>query len=420
MTQAQKIAIASVVFLCLAVIGYFIFTGGPEQADPPAGDELAQQDGTPTDTTDPTLAGVRPSDADTWDDMAGTNLADAARTQLGEPPRRDDRQPTDLELTDADMAATVTTPGSAPGRIPGIAPGTTPGTTPATPGTTLGGTETTATGSTTPRTDTPAEMTSDVPRTPTRTQPAEPAVDRTPERTTTTATPARPIIDEAEMERRRQREIETILVALDQAVAQRTDSRTPATRTDRAPTTAPPATTQIGTPPTTPTRTPPATPATGTDRPQTHTVVAGDNLTSISQQYFGSARHWRAIADFNGIENPDRLRVGQTIRLPSAEQLGAGRAPATDRAAPTTPTVRPAPPTTATPRPATPPAATGPSRTHTVAENETLWKIAEQYYGEGANWRLIFDANRNLLGDRPDALKVGMNLVIPPRPANLP
>lgn len=48
--------------------------------------------------------------------------------------------------------------------------------------------------------------------------------------------------------------------------------------------------------------------------------------------------------------------------------------------------------------------------THTVAENETLWSIAEKYYASGYNWITLAKEN-NLVN--PDQLLVGQTLSIP-------
>ncbi len=50
------------------------------------------------------------------------------------------------------------------------------------------------------------------------------------------------------------------------------------------------------------------------------------------------------------------------------------------------------------------------AKTHTVASGDTLFKIAEQYYGDGNHWKKISSANRNLA---PESLKVGQKLTIP-------
>jgi nucleoid-associated protein YgaU len=49
---------------------------------------------------------------------------------------------------------------------------------------------------------------------------------------------------------------------------------------------------------------------------------------------------------------------------------------------------------------------------HEVKKGDTLWKIAEQYYGDGSLYMKIFEANRNILKD-PNLIKVGQKLRIP-------
>lgn len=54
-------------------------------------------------------------------------------------------------------------------------------------------------------------------------------------------------------------------------------------------------------------------------------------------------------------------------------------------------------------------------QTHTVGEGETLATIAQQYYEDGAQWRKIYDANKDAIGDNPDSIKIGQTLKIPPK-----
>jgi nucleoid-associated protein YgaU len=49
---------------------------------------------------------------------------------------------------------------------------------------------------------------------------------------------------------------------------------------------------------------------------------------------------------------------------------------------------------------------------HEVTKGESLWKIAERYYGDGSLYPKIFEANRDLLKD-PDKIKIGQRLRIP-------
>ncbi len=79
-------------------------------------------------------------------------------------------------------------------------------------------------------------------------------------------------------------------------------------------------------------------------------------------------------------------------------------APAPTRAAPTT--QKPPAPATNTAQPA------AGNRRHTVQPGDTLFKIAQQYYGNRSRWRDIYAANRGVMKSETD-LKVGMQLRIP-------
>ena len=57
------------------------------------------------------------------------------------------------------------------------------------------------------------------------------------------------------------------------------------------------------------------TPAKGED----YVVKEGDTLSGIAKEFLGSEVEWRAIADLNDIKDPDRIFVGQNLRLPSTK-----------------------------------------------------------------------------------------------------
>ena len=50
--------------------------------------------------------------------------------------------------------------------------------------------------------------------------------------------------------------------------------------------------------------------------------------------------------------------------------------------------------------------------TYVVVAGDSLWKIAQQYYGTGTRWDEIYQANRDTIQD-PNAIWVGQVLVIP-------
>ena len=61
-------------------------------------------------------------------------------------------------------------------------------------------------------------------------------------------------------------------------------------------------------------------------KPDTYVVEKGDTLATIAERKLGSADEWKVIAQANGIDDPDALRVGQKLEIPS----DAGKASGTE------------------------------------------------------------------------------------------
>ena len=57
----------------------------------------------------------------------------------------------------------------------------------------------------------------------------------------------------------------------------------------------------------------------------THLLVAGDTLQSLSFRVYGNAELWREIAMANEVDDPMRLRPGTRLLVPALEEIG-GRA----------------------------------------------------------------------------------------------
>jgi len=58
---------------------------------------------------------------------------------------------------------------------------------------------------------------------------------------------------------------------------------------------------------------------------------------------------------------------------------------------------------------------------HTVAKGETLSHLALKYYGHATKpyYMLIYDANKDLIGDDPNFIRTGMTLKIPELPEGM-
>ncbi len=144
---------------------------------------------------------------------------------------------------------------------------------------------------------------------------------------------------------------------------------------------------------TTPTRASEARSREPAPQPATYTVQPGDTLASIATKLYDEERRWVDIAQANPLVDPLRLKVGQVLRLP-------GSSPRSDSSAPGEPAPR----------------APGPVVSHTIQAGETLSDIAKQYYNDPTQWRVIFNANRDKLGDNPNRIKSGIRIRIPPTP----
>ena len=118
--------------------------------------------------------------------------------------------------------------------------------------------------------------------------------------------------------------------------------------------------------------------------PITHVVQAGETLSEIARLYGTTVE---AIVQANNLDNPDSLREGQVLIIPSS---------ATER-----------PPAEATTQPVPTPSSPVGQRIHVVQPGETLSQIANMY---GVTVNEIVQANGL---ENPNAISVGQALVIP-------
>lgn len=141
----------------------------------------------------------------------------------------------------------------------------------------------------------------------------------------------------------------------------------------------------------------------------THVVKPGESLSSIAARYGTTVS---ALAQANGITNPNHLAIGQVLTIPAGSAPRATAEPKTTVA----PAVRATPPPGATTRPGTvgvtrTPAAPAPATltdevVHTVYPGETLSSLASRY---GTTIAAIRERN----GLRSNVLQVGQKLIIP-------
>lgn len=170
-----------------------------------------------------------------------------------------------------------------------------------------------------------------------------------------------------------------------------------------------------------------------TSLPTTHIVEAGETLWSISEKYFKSGYNWVDIASANNLTDAGVIRTGMELTIPNVSARLANSTLSTEAAVATqtpeataTPTVEPTMIATATIA-ATPSATTAPviadgsdkgmestdmmtATSYVVVKGDSLWKVAEKVYGDGARWMEIAKANSLV---NPRVIHSGNNLVIP-------
>ena len=99
-----------------------------------------------------------------------------------------------------------------------------------------------------------------------------------------------------------------------------------------------------------------------------YTVKAGDNLTTIAKRY---GTTFQRLAEFNELDNPHFIRVGQKIRIPEKDELAPN--------------------------------------TYKVVKGDTLWKIAKNLLGKGSRYTEI----KTLNGLKSNTVYAGQILKIP-------
>ena len=59
--------------------------------------------------------------------------------------------------------------------------------------------------------------------------------------------------------------------------------------------------------------------------PRTIVVKSGDTLANIAARYFGDTALVTKIASYNGITNPDLLRAGERLEIPTRRELDGSK-----------------------------------------------------------------------------------------------
>jgi len=114
-----------------------------------------------------------------------------------------------------------------------------------------------------------------------------------------------------------------------------------------------------------------------------YVVAEGDNLWEISEKHYGSGYNWVDIARENNLTDANIVLVGQKLTIPNVEvkqTTVAQKAEETEK--------------------------------YTIAEGDSLSKIAGEVYGDIFQWELIWNVNREIIED-PYLIFPGQIITIP-------
>jgi nucleoid-associated protein YgaU len=128
-------------------------------------------------------------------------------------------------------------------------------------------------------------------------------------------------------------------------------------------------------------------------------VKPNETLWAIARNEYGNAAYVNHIIRANPGIDANRLRAGATIILPEKTEVVPDTG--TARLAVAAPTTRPIDPTTQ----------------YRVQSGDNLFTIAKKVYGNINRAGKLYEANKDLIGPNPNALKLNMVLRLPEPPA---
>lgn len=140
----------------------------------------------------------------------------------------------------------------------------------------------------------------------------------------------------------------------------------------------------------------------------TAVVRPNDTFWTISERAYGTGSYFKALIRYNSDKhpNPDKLAVGDTVLVPSANEL-------TQKFPQLCP--KPRRGGEAGIRNAAAPRSAAGGHPYEVRDGDTLFDIARFELGDGARWVEIYQLNRDQLTDDFHYLKLGSTLMLPSR-----
>jgi len=131
-----------------------------------------------------------------------------------------------------------------------------------------------------------------------------------------------------------------------------------------------------------------------------YTVKDKDTLSSIAQNVLGSSSRWVEIAKLNPNINPNQIKAGMVLNMPSQDGAATTAAPLSTSAIQNTTNSDKA-------------GSANNVKKYKIQPNDTLSGIAEKTLGSAARWKEIAALNPGL---DPKNLKIGFEIIVPAIP----
>ncbi len=143
--------------------------------------------------------------------------------------------------------------------------------------------------------------------------------------------------------------------------------------------------------------------------PTTYKVVKGDDLWHISERFYNSGYNYVDIVSENKLKDGNKIEVGMTLAIPKVEPRLTAKMKA-ERAAKQEKVVTEEKLAKAVVKTAKISIEGG---KYTIVKGDYLWSIAVRAYGDGYKWTAIYNANKAKIGNNPNWIFSGVELVLP-------
>ena len=125
--------------------------------------------------------------------------------------------------------------------------------------------------------------------------------------------------------------------------------------------------------------------------PTVYVVQKGDSTWGVAKAFYGSGYNYVDIEKENNLKHNQYLEVGMKLTVPKVEVIAPKEVVKTQVSLSENKNI---------------------PETYTVQKGDYLWKIAVQIYGNGFDWEVIYNANKDVI-TQPNSIETGMTLVLP-------